>query len=68
MSIEEFDETAWRNGMTCVYQGRRCKVVSPDFCEKLLGLTCESMGEEVFWVRCENVTDVVSPARRETGE
>jgi hypothetical protein len=57
----EFDETHWRNGMTCLYGGERRRVVAALFEERLLGLQCGDDEDATDYVRCENVSDVESP-------
>jgi hypothetical protein len=57
VTIDEFDERYWKNGLVCDYRGVRREIVSVDFAERLIGLKSLS-DDEVDMVRCENVNNV----------
>jgi hypothetical protein len=54
MTIEEFNNTRFGNGMKVIYKGVENDIVSVDFEESLIGLGDVEEGE-IYWVRCENV-------------
>jgi hypothetical protein len=57
MSIEEFNDTRFGNGMKVIYRGEENDIVSVDFEESLIGIGIEGGDDgEIHWVRCENVT------------
>jgi hypothetical protein len=58
MTLDEFNERYWTNGMTCEYGGVRREIVRVDFVEQLIGLKSDSNPDEVDMVRCENVNQV----------
>jgi len=62
MTLDEFNERYWTNGMTCDYCGQRRDIASVDFAEKLIGLKSLSDDGGIDMVRCENVTNVTCPA------
>lgn len=56
MSIEEFNNTRFGNGMKVIYKGEEIDIISVDFAEALVGIGIEGGDEdEIHWVRCENV-------------
>jgi hypothetical protein len=61
MTLNEFNERHWTNGMTCEYGGMRREIVKVDFVEQLIGLKSCSDSDEVDMVRCENVSAVTCP-------
>lgn len=61
MTIDEFNERYWTNGMTCEYAGERREIVSVDFAEHLIGLRSENQDDHPDMVRCENVNYVTCP-------
>lgn len=67
MTIYEFDERYWTNGMTCDYGGDLREIVSVDFAEKLIGLKSLTDDGGIDMVRCENVTNVTCPACNQGG-
>lgn len=58
MTQEQFDKQKWGVDMKCVYDERIRDIVSVDFEERLIGLRPETIfdkGDDISWVRCENV-------------
>lgn len=60
MTIDQFNGTPWKSGMTARYHadGQTYPIASCDFGECLIGLKCVVQNEpdEISWVRCENIT------------
>ena len=58
MTIEEFKNTEFSEGMKVLYEGVENEIASVDFKEMLVGLEGDNDIEEpeTHWVRCENVT------------
>ena len=65
MTLDEFNERYWTNGMTCEYGGVRREIVTVDFAEQLIGLKSCSDSDDVDMVRCENVRQVTCPVCNE---
>ena len=61
MTLDEFSERYWTNGMTCEYGGVRREIMSVDFAEQLIGLKSCDDSADVDMVRCENVNHVMCP-------
>lgn len=62
MTLNEFDDRYWTNGMTCEYSGARREIVSVDFVERLIGLKSIDEPDIIDMVRCENINDATCPA------
>ena len=62
----DFDNTAWRAGMTCIYLGdSRRIIVAVDFENRFIGLRmdgidCVCEESDIQWVPCMRVKDVRS--------
>jgi len=55
MTQDEFDNTIFNAGMTCIYKSKTRDIVSVEFDEQLIGLRIDHDDEEQQWVRCENI-------------
>lgn len=61
MTQEQFENAKFKSKMNVVYKGKRRRIASVDFEEKLFGLHPEEHSretEQIEWVRCENVTSI----------
>jgi len=57
MTLEELQNTAFHAGMTCIYRGKTCEVIQPDFSFGAIKLNTPWKGVDQ-WVPCEDVTDL----------
>ena len=54
MTVDEFNGTKWKLGMTAVYHNWKYNVVATNFAECLVALS-GSTTDGAIWVRCENI-------------
>lgn len=58
MTTTEFNRTNFAEGYLCIYKCEEYQVVATNEDEKLIGIYYDGDFDDIYWVRCENITAV----------